>query len=165
MFSFTLSGGFQRGVWRQKGPWIFILIVQINCSHLHSNRWTENKGHGVVLFGQKPRRCYGNSFLKLEKTKGAKKKKESHANVLNVKCSLLGAVKRCLRVIWISVAPALKGFKDALWLLCAYPLQRPTLTGGKKRAKPGNNYSARATTGNTSRNGVSSRHPLSLRGC
>lgn len=31
--------------------------------------------------------------------------------------------------------PVLKGFKDALWLLCAYPVQRLIL-----REKPGNNY-------------------------
>lgn len=30
--------------------------------------------------------------------------------------------------------PVLKGFKDALWLLCAYPVQRPTL-----KENPGNN--------------------------
>ena len=97
-----------------KGPWIFILIVQINCFHLHTNRWSENKDVAssfLLLFSfflfffwpEKPHRCYGKQFffpLFFSNFKRKEKGAKSHMQMPpNLKCSPLGAVKRCLRVI------------------------------------------------------------------
>lgn len=72
----------------------------------------------------------------------------------------LGAVKCFMCVIWISVAWHWKGLKDAPWLLCAYPLQRPIPRERKEREKSWEIITAwnKPRTWNTS----GERHPDTL---
>lgn len=115
MFGLTLSGGFQGGS-LTKGPRIFILIVQINCFHLHTNRWAEEEDTVAFSAPESAHIDTGTGFfflLVFFRNFSQRRGKESNANAEFE--MLLAWRSQMVPACYLNISgPALKGFKDAL---------------------------------------------------
>lgn len=143
LFSSSLSHIFRRDS-VTKGLWIFIWIAQINCLNLHVKRKMsiqETAGgikhrlafikrytwFGVMGTVSPPLFLFWMPRLKGEMKRGL-------MQMLNLKRSRGQMVSGC----YLNISgPVLKRFKDALWLLCVYPVQRPIPQKPRR-----NNYSS-----------------------
>lgn len=146
LFSSSLSHIF-RGDSVTKGLWIFIWIAQINCLNLHVKRKMsiQESAEGIkhrlaflkrytwfgvmgTVFPPLFLSClFWMPLLKGEMGRGL-------MQMLNLKRSRSQMVPGC----YLNISgPVLKRFKDALWLLCVYPVQRPIPQKTRR-----NNYSS-----------------------
>ena len=135
-----------------KGPWIFILIVQINCFHLHTNRWSESKDVAssfllLLLFffffwPEKTHRCYGKQFLSLSFFFFQTLREKKRGQRVTCKCpefEMLSARRSqtvSARYLNISGPRAERVQGCSLTSLC-----EPSAASDSQKREPGNNYS------------------------